>query len=257
VDLAPSLAAFAEQAARSAAVVLREHAARGGLHVETKSSDTDPVSEADRASEELLVRLIARERPDDGLLGEEGSGREGTTGIRWVVDPLDGTVNYLYRYPAWTVSVACEDADGPLAACVYHPALDEAFVAARGHGATLGGSAIRASGVRDLEHALIATGFAYGVEERRRQAPVVARVLESARDVRRGGSAALDLCYVACGRVDGYYETGVNRWDWLGGSLVASEAGARFAVRERDGRPPLVLAAPPGIFGALEDVVGD
>jgi myo-inositol-1(or 4)-monophosphatase len=257
VDQAPSLAVLAETAARSAAVVLREHAARGGLHVQTKSSDTDPVSEADRESEALLVRLIAEARPDDGLLGEEGSGRAGTTGVRWVVDPLDGTVNYLYRYPAWSVSVACEDAEGPLAACVYHPALDEAFVAARGHGATLGGTPIRVNGTADLEHALIATGFAYGVEGRRRQAPVVARVLEAARDIRRGGSAALDLCYVACGRVDGYYETGVNRWDWLGGSLVAREAGAAFAVRERDGRPPLVLAAPPGIFDALEHIVSD
>jgi myo-inositol-1(or 4)-monophosphatase len=255
VDRTPSLAAFAEQAARSAAGVLREHAARGGLHVETKSSDTDPVSEADRDSEALLVRLIAEARPDDGLLGEEGAGRAGTTGIRWVIDPLDGTVNYLYRYPAWTVSVACEDADGPLAACVYHPALDEAFVAARGHGATLGGRPIHVNGVDDLQRALVATGFAYGVDERRRQAPVVGRVLEAARDVRRGGSAALDLCYVACGRVDAYYETGVNRWDWLGGSLVAREAGARFAVRERDGGPPLVLAAPPAIFAALEGVV--
>jgi myo-inositol-1(or 4)-monophosphatase len=255
VDQAPSLAVLAETAARSAAVVLREHAARGGLHVQTKSSDTDPVSEADRESEALLVRLIAEARPDDGLLGEEGSGRAGTTGVRWVVDPLDGTVNYLYRYPAWSVSVACEDAEGPLAACVYHPALDEAFVAARGHGATLGGTPIRVNGTADLEHALIATGFAYGVEERRRQAPVVGRVLGAARDVRRGGSAALDLCYVACGRVDGYYETGVNRWDWLGGSLVAREAGAVFAVRERDGRSPLVLAAAPTIFHSLEDVV--
>jgi len=225
--------------------------------VSSKSSDTDLVSEADRASEAAILDLLVAERPDDGLLGEEGSGREGTTGIRWVVDPLDGTVNYLYRYPAWTVSVACEDAEGPLAACVYHPTLDEAFVAARGHGATLDGRPIRVNGVRDLQHALIATGFAYGVEERRRQAPVVARVLESARDVRRGGSAALDLCYVACGRVDGYYETGVNRWDWLGGSLVAAEAGARFALRERPARAPLVLAAPPAIFDALADVVAN
>src|SRR5262249_14200231 len=156
-----ALAALAERAARAAGALLLEHAALGAVGVESKSSATDMVSEADRASEELLVDLLGAERPDDGMIGEEGTARAGTSGLTWVCDPLDGTTNYLYAFPQWAVSVAVEDADGPVAACVFDPSRDEAFTAARDHGAMLNGEPIRVSEARDLATSLIGTGFAY------------------------------------------------------------------------------------------------
>jgi myo-inositol-1(or 4)-monophosphatase len=209
--------------------------------VETKSSATDPVSEADRAAESVLVGVIRKARPQDGLLGEEGADAAGTSGLRWVVDPLDGTVNYLYGFPAWCVSVACEDADGGLVGVVHDPVRRETFQARRGHGAWLGGRRLQVNDPVPLERALVATGFAYAAARREAQARTLARVLPRARDVRRAGSAALDLCMVAAGRVDGYYEEGTARWDWAAGALIAAEAGA--AVR-RYGEGGLIVAGP-------------
>lgn len=252
------LLALAERAARAAGAELL--ARRGRVDgLEAKTSATDPVSDADRAAEELLVELLRSARPDDGLLGEEGAAREGSTGLRWVLDPLDGTVNWLYGFPAWCVSVACEDdrrAPGEaLAGVVYDPLRDELFRAARGHGAWLrtpGGE--RRLTVNDpvpLSRALIATGFSYDPEDRRRQAATVARVLPQARDVRRAGSAALDLCAVAAGRVDGYYEDTTSRWDWAAAALVAREAGAVVTAFGGGG----VIAAGPGLYGDLHGLV--
>lgn len=255
------LVRLAERAARLAGAELL--ARRGRVEgLDTKSSATDPVSDADRASEGILVRALLAARPEDGLLGEEGAAREGTSGLRWVLDPLDGTVNWLYGFPAWCVSVACEDerrAPGEaLAGVVYDPLRDECFRAARGEGAWLvspqGERRLRVNDPVPLERALLATGFGYDVEDRRRQAATVARVLPLARDVRRGGAAALDLCWVAAGRLDGYYEDTTSRWDWAAAALIAREAGAvvtAYGDADHDG----VIAAGPALHPELRPLV--
>jgi myo-inositol-1(or 4)-monophosphatase len=218
-----------------------------------KSSETDPVSDADREAERMIARLLADERPEDGVLGEEGASREGRSGRRWVVDPLDGTVSYLYRYPAWCVSVALEDARGPAVGVVHDPLRDETFAGVRGGGATLGGDPLAVRGGDRLEVALIATGFGYEPARRERQAEVVSKVLPSVRDIRRSGAAALDLAWVAAGRLDGYYERGLNRWDWAAGRLLVEEAGG--AVAELDGDPPGLVAASRALLPALRALV--
>jgi myo-inositol-1(or 4)-monophosphatase len=240
---------LAVDAARAAGAELLQRA--GSVHaVEAKSSATDPVSEADRASERLLTERIAAARPDDGLLGEEGTDRPGTTGLRWVLDPLDGTVNYLYGIAAWCVSVACEDHDGGLVGAVHDPVADETFSAARGRGAWLGERRLVVRDPVPLERALIATGFAYSAAARKRQAAVLAQLLPRVRDIRRAGSAALDLCAVASGRVDGYYEDTTNHWDWAAGALIAAEAGA-VVTPFRDG----VVAAGVGLHPRLSSAL--
>lgn len=211
------------------------------------------VSDADRDAERLIRDLLAQERPDDGLLGEEGSDVSSANGRRWVVDPLDGTTNYLYRFPAWVVSIALEDAQGPAVGVVHDPLHDETFTALRGAGARLNGEPIAVSGAERLDTALIGTGFGYAAERRATQAEMVARLLPQVRDIRRAGAAALDLCMVACGRLDGYYERGLNAWDWSAGSLIASEAGA--SVRSLDGEPFGLLAASPAIAEPLAALV--
>jgi myo-inositol-1(or 4)-monophosphatase len=207
------------------------------------------VSDADRAAEDAISALLRAERPSDGLLGEEGMSVDGSSGRRWVVDPLDGTTNYLYRYRAWAVSVALEDGDGALAGVVLDPLGDELFSASRGGGAFLNGAPIRVRDVDDLSRALVATGFGYDPEVRRGQAEVLLRLLPQVRDVRRAGAAALDLCHVAAGRLDGYYERGINHWDWAAGRLIVEEAGGRV-VPLAGGRRGLA-AAGPRLVGAL------
>jgi myo-inositol-1(or 4)-monophosphatase len=194
--------------------------------VDHKSSATDPVSEADRTAERRITEALTAARPDDGLLGEEGADRRGSTGLRWVVDPLDGTVNYLYAIPAWSVSVACEDEHGALVGAVVDPSREEMFTAVRHQGASRNGQPLRVNEPVELAGALLATGFSYDSEIRRRQAATLAFLLPRVRDIRRIGSAALDLCAVAAGRVDAYYEDTTSRWDWAAGALVAAEAGA-------------------------------
>jgi myo-inositol-1(or 4)-monophosphatase len=234
--------------------LLLEHYARPASGVDSKSSGTDMVSDADRAAEEAISRLLRAERPDDGLLGEEGLSAGGTSGRRWVVDPLDGTTNYLYRYRAWCVSVALEDAAGSgLVGVVHDPLAGETFSAARGEGAFLNGSAIRVRDAGRLERALVATGFGYDPEVRAGQAELLRRVLPRVRDVRRAGAAALDLCHVAAGRLDGYYERGVKRWDIAAGSLIVVEAGGRVVPLE--GGRPGVAAAGPALVETLANLV--
>ena len=254
----PALLALAERAARAAGADLL--ARRGRVEgLEAKTSATDPVSDADRASEALLVETILGERPGDGLLGEEGAARAGDSGLRWVLDPLDGTVNWLYGFPAWCVSVACEDGERPpgqaLLGVVYDPLRDELFSAIRGQGAWSRGPGgeqkLRVNDPVALERALIATGFSYDPDDRRRQADTVARLLPLARDVRRGGSAALDLCWLAAGRLDGYYEDTTSRWDWAAAALIAAEAGAVVTPFGGSG----VIAAGPGLYGELHRLV--
>jgi myo-inositol-1(or 4)-monophosphatase len=220
--------------------------------VDTKTSATDPVSEVDRAAERLLISRLLAARPEDGVLGEEGGERPGTSGWRWVLDPLDGTVNYLYGLPGWCVSVACEErsADGwvAVAGVVHDPLAGETFTAALGQGAAVAGRASRSLAVNDpvpLEHALVATGFAYRAESRAVQAAVLAALLPRIRDVRRIGGAALDLCAVAAGRVDAYYENSTSRWDWAAGALIAAEAGAVVTpLQGPDGGSGLIVAGP-------------
>ena len=212
------------------------------------------VSDADRDAEHLIADMIRRERPDDGLMGEEGAGIEGRSGRRWIVDPLDGTTNFLYGFPAWSVSIALQDGEDTVVGVVHDPSRDETFSAARGHGARLNDEPIEVGGCDRLELALVATGFGYGAERRAAQAETLTRVLPRVRDIRRPGSAALDLSFVACGRVDAYYERDLKPWDWDAGRLLVSEAGG--AVRDLDGDPPaLAAAATPELLEALLELV--
>jgi myo-inositol-1(or 4)-monophosphatase len=222
---------LAVEIARDAGELLRGFADRraGGedLDISTKSSATDPVSDADRAAERLIASRLEQARPDDGLLAEEGQApRHGTSGLRWVVDPLDGTVNFLYGLPNWCVSLACEDDDGTLVGVVHDPNRDETFRAVRDGGAWVGDRRLAVNHVDDLSRTLVATGFTYDAATRGAWASDVADLLTRVRDVRRGGSAALDLAWTAAGRVDAYLEFGMGPWDWAAGGLIVAEAGA-------------------------------
>ena len=260
-DLAPppetgTLLALAERVARQAGDLLLDGLTELRTDIRTKSTGTDMVSEMDRASETLVVEGILAERPDDGILGEEGSSRPGTSGVRWVIDPLDGTTNYLYRHPTWSVSVAAEVDGRVLAGAVAAPGLGEMFTAARDKGAWLNGAPITVSGGDSLATALVATGFGYAAERRARQAAVLPALLPVVRDIRRNGVASLDLCWVACGRLDGYFEYGGQPWDVAAGLLIAEEAGA--AISSIDGGPPVphsVLVTTPAVHGPLLELL--
>ena len=245
---------IAERAAtRAGEELLRRHGRTGG--VSTKSSATDPVSDADRASEELLVSELIGARPHDGVLGEEGADRTGTSGLHWVLDPLDGTVNYLYGFPGWCVSVAVADRSGALVGVVRDPVRDETFTAVRGQGSWLVDRRLHVNELDDLRSALVGTGFSYEAEHRRRQAAVVADLLPAVRDIRRAGSAALDLCYVAAGRLDAFYEDAINYWDWAAGALIAAEARATVSPLDGPGGRSGVLAAAGPVHDALRALV--
>ncbi|UOE43818.1 inositol monophosphatase family protein [Agromyces larvae] len=232
---------------------------RGGVSVEaTKSTPTDIVTAVDRATEAMIRTLILEARPDDGVLGEEDATREGTTGLNWVVDPIDGTVNFLYGIPAWAISIAVvEGAPDPgvwtaLAGIVVNPVTGEAFEASLGGGARLAGEPLAVNTGVPLDQALVGTGFGYAAERRREQARVVSGLLPQVRDIRRIGSAALDLCALAAGRLDAFYERGLNPWDHAAGALIAREAGA--TVGGLDGAresAELLVAAAPGLFDEL------
>lgn len=247
---------LATDAARAAGAVLSERFGREPTGVRSKSTVTDLVSDADTASERVIFETISAARPGDGWIAEEGTAAPSSTGITWVADPLDATVNYLFRIPVWCVSIAAEDDEGPLAGVIHDPNRDETFTATRGGGAFLNDSPIRVSGRTDLATALVATGFTYDRALRGHQAGVVARVLPRVRDVRRAGSAALDLASVACGRVDGYYESNTERWDKAAGTLLVREAGGVVTeLANAVGLSPGVVAAGPGIHAALEALV--
>ncbi|MGH8901099.1 MAG: inositol monophosphatase family protein [Egibacteraceae bacterium] len=243
-----ALVDLAVRAARAAGAVLLERSGHAG-RVDVKTSATDPVSDADRASEALLIETILGERPDDGLLGEEGARRRSGSGLRWVIDPLDGTVNYLYRHPGWAVSVGCEEhgEDGrwrTLVGVVHNPLAGETFRAFRGAGAWLGERRLRINDPVPVAQALVATGFSYVPEVRRRQGATVAALLPQVRDIRRVGSASLDLCSLAAGRVDAYYEESLFRWDWAAGALIAAEAGAVVdPLPPLEGEPGVIVVA--------------
>jgi myo-inositol-1(or 4)-monophosphatase len=245
--------------AHEAGAGLREAFGRlGDLAISAKSTPTDLVSEADVATERLIRARLEAARPDDAILGEEGDDRAGTSGLRWVVDPLDGTVNFLFGIPQWCVSIACEDDDGALAGVVYDPMREETWAATRDGDATLNGKPVRSPGRGELATALVATGFGYAADVRESQAQVVARLLPLVRDVRRLGAAALDLAWAAAGRVDAYYERGVKHWDVAAGALICARAG--LAVHELPPAPPAdsgLLVAPPAIADELLALVTD
>ncbi|THJ75488.1 inositol monophosphatase family protein [Candidatus Frankia alpina] len=224
----------------------------------TKSSPTDVVTALDRASEALVAKRLGELRPGDGLLGEEGSDSAGSTGVRWIVDPLDGTVNFLYRLPNWAVSIAAE-VDGEVVAGVVHaPTLGATYTAVRGGGAFRDGTALTGSTVTTLAGALVATGFGYLESRRAAQAAVLTRVVPRVRDIRRMGAASLDLCAAAGGLVDAYYERGLKPWDHAAGGLVAAEAGLRVGgLHGRPANEDLTVAAPPALFGPLTDLLAE
>jgi myo-inositol-1(or 4)-monophosphatase len=276
---ASSLLQLAIEAARMAGALLAERAQRGvEREVTSKSTPTDLVSEADVASQRAIRKLLRERRPDDGFLGEEeGDSEQGSSGLHWVVDPLDGTVNFLFAIPQWCVSVAVGDAAGTIAGAVYDPNRDELFSATRegtarlvsargeivlahgragdpsheyrtGEGAGAGGA--------DLASAMVATGFAYDADVRRAQARVLERLLPRVRDIRRAGSAALDLAWTAAGRCDAYYERSVKPWDIAAGALVCERAGLELReLPQHEDLPWGILVAPPALAGPLFELV--
>ena len=224
--------------------------------ISTKGSPTDPVSDADRESEELIVRKLRAFRPSDGILAEEGDVTPSKSGTRWIVDPLDGTVNYLFGIPIWAVSIAAVDADGVAVAVVHDPNQRETFSATRGGGCRLNNESVRVSETSDLSRALIGTGFAYDAKAREVQARRLPGLLPMVRDIRRAGSAALDLSWVACGRLDGFFEAPMKRWDRAAGELLVGEAGGVVG----DLSPPYgtdvgVIAANASLFDPLRKLV--
>lgn len=275
------LADVAASLARSVGAVIRSLREAGVDVAATKSSITDVVTAADEEAERLLTSGLRELRPDDGILGEEGASISGTTGITWVVDPIDGTVNYLYGLPAYAVSVAAtvevagETADGAagephgpgdmadgrraVAGAVYLPVTDELFTAWQGGGAQLNGEPLDGPVETALGTALVATGFGYTVERRTEQAEVVRRLIPRVRDIRRIGSAAADLCLLAAGRLDAYYERGLQPWDYAAGALIAREAGALVLGRDEATPPgePLLIAAAPGLARELRGAIAE
>jgi myo-inositol-1(or 4)-monophosphatase len=229
--LQDDLLALALDAAAAAAALIVDARPRD---IDTKSTPTDMVTEVDRAAEATITDRIRAVRPDDAVLGEEGALDTGTSGVRWIIDPIDGTTNFLYRFPAYAVSIAAEVDGEPTVAVVHDVVHNEVFTATRRGGAFLrraGGAPdalrpLRVAGPPSLATALIGTGFAYAPERRTHQAAVLAALLGSVRDIRRTGSAALDQCWVAAGRLDGQYESGLQPWDLAAGRLIAAEAGA-------------------------------
>ncbi len=248
---------LAEAVAREAGAQLRTAFEGGELRTDTKSSPTDMVSEADVAAEDLIRERLLGARPDDGLLGEEGSDSRGTSGLRWIVDPLDGTTNFLFGIPQWGVSIAVEDEQGMLAGVVYDPMRDELWAADRGGEPMLDGAPLTPRAhARELATALVATGFGYEADVRRAQAEIAGRLLPLVRDIRRIGSAAIDLAWTAAGRYDAYFERGIKTWDYAAGALICEAAG--LVVTHLDPAPPMdagLLVAPRTLADELTSLV--
>lgn len=255
-DLAGELLALATTLAAEAAALLLDGLEHHRVEVSTKSSPTDMVTEVDRQSEALIVAGIRAARPDDSIVGEEGADHPGTSGVRWLIDPVDGTTNYLYGFPGFAVSIAAEHDGDMVAGVVNDPLHRDVFQAAKGQGATRNSEPIHASTTTDLTTALVGTGFSYEPARRLRQAHVLVQVLPHVRDIRRMGAAAVDLCSVACGRLDAFYERGLGPWDLAAGALIAREAGA--TVGDLAGGPAsgrFTLASAPGLFVPLRTLL--
>ncbi len=225
------------------------------FEIESKSTAIDIATQMDKKAEKFIMESLLAARPDDGIIGEEGSSVASKSGITWVIDPLDGTVNYFYGLPGWNVSIAAKDKDGSVVGVVTAPTINSTWWAIRGGGAFYNGHQIHCNDPIALDRALIATGFQYDVAHRTTQMTDLAKLVPLARDIRRNGAAAVDLCHVAMGALDGYYEAGLKEWDWAAGGLVATEAGARFV---QYGQEPLrtTLAAGPTLHGQLASLLG-
>jgi myo-inositol-1(or 4)-monophosphatase len=224
---------------------------RTALTIETKSSPTDLVSQVDKAAERLIVDRLAERRPDDAILGEEGTSRDGTSGVRWVVDPLDGTTNYVYGYPAYSVSIAVEIDGDARVGVVLDSSSGRLYRAVAGAGAVCDDKPIRARVPDGLPTALVATGFSYGSARREFEGKVLAALLSRIRDIRRSGSAALDLCRLAAGEVDAYWELDLSPWDFAAGVLIAREAGADVLLMPAGGGDRAVVGAHPSLMPAF------
>jgi myo-inositol-1(or 4)-monophosphatase len=256
-ELLDELATLASAFAREAGALLADRQPRVRGMVATKSTPTDMVTEVDGETEALLVARIGAARPNDAILGEEGANRPGTSGVRWVIDPLDGTTNYLYGFPSYSVSMGVE-VDGEAAvAAVFDASRGELYAATAGRGATLDSRLLHVTAQDQLPLALVGTGFGYDVERRRKQAAVAAYLVPRVRDIRRAGSAALDLCAVAAGRLDAYAEFGLNEWDRCAGLLIVNEAGGRAEVLPGAFDLELNLASAPAIFEPLHRLVAE
>ncbi|MFI6025140.1 inositol monophosphatase family protein [Amycolatopsis magusensis] len=262
-SISTRLTATAEQVAAEAAELVRDARARllagGSVRVDTKSSETDVVTAVDRDTERFVRAKLAELRPGEPVVGEEDGGDLTPGGVNWVVDPIDGTVNFLYGYPWFAVSLAAQVDGVSVAGAVVEPVSGRRWTATRGGGAFLDGRPLRVGAPERLELALVGTGFAYRAERRLRQAELVAGLLGRVRDIRRAGAASLDLCAVGAGWIDAYFEHGLNRWDWAAGALVAAEAGAVVGL---PGEEPalggdLTFAAAPSIAGALREAIAD
>ncbi|GIF77326.1 inositol monophosphatase family protein [Asanoa siamensis] len=255
---AAELLAIAVTVAREAADTARSMRAEGVSGVSTKSTDTDVVTAADRAVERQVIAALGALRPGDTVLGEEFGGTAGDGAVRWIVDPIDGTVNYLYGLPVYAVSLAAEVEGVVVAGVVRNAATGDEWTATLGGGAFRGERRLTGSAQTDLAQALVATGFGYDAKRRAHQAEVLARLITRVRDIRRFGAAAIDLCLAAEGGFDAYFEKGLNPWDRAAGGLIASEAG--LLVGGLDGRPAgndMTVAAPPAIFGPLTDLLAE
>jgi myo-inositol-1(or 4)-monophosphatase len=251
LELAELLGLAVDLAHRAGGIV--QDGRSGDMTVAAKSTPTDLVTGVDRAAERYLVEQLHARRPGDAVLGEEGADRAGSSGMRWLLDPIDGTINFVYGVPQYAVSVAAERDGETLVGCVHNPVSGETFMAVRGAGSWLGSRRLTATGpASSLEHAVLGTGFSYDAGQRASQGRVLAGVLPRVANVRRLGAASLDLCFVAAGRLDAYYEQGLAPWDMAAGLLVAQEAGA--VVSGLHGRPPgtsIVVAATPAVADEL------
>lgn len=223
------------------------------FELDQKSGVLDFATQMDHESEKLIVGAILSARPDDGIIGEEGANRSGTSGYTWVIDPIDGTVNYLYGIPGWCISIAIKDAAGGLIGVVHAPSIQMTWTAIRGSGAFCNGAPIKCNQQVPLNRALIATGFAYDIERRKPQADFIRELLPKIRDLRRIGACAVDICMVASGSIDAHFEAGVNEWDYAAAGLIAEESGAQFKYIKGiwNGEKYFVLAAGSGLFEAL------
>lgn len=262
MSLEVELGALAADVAREAGDLARRRRQEGVRLAATKSTLADIVTDADREVEELIRARLAAERPGDGFLGEESGAASSETGITWVVDPIDGTVNYAYGIPAYNVSIAAVRGSvepqswEALAGAVFAPAVDELFTAVRGEGARLGD--LRLSVTSDTPAgALLATGFGYDPSTHDGDLATVRRVMAMARDIRRMGSAALDLAYVAAGRLDGYFERGLRPWDMAAGALLVNEAGGMVAHLDETSPRPMLIAGGPGVYTRLRALLED
>ena len=256
------LLAIASTVARAAGDLALRRSREGVEIAGLKSSSVDVVTLADRETERLIRSMLSDARPNDGFYGEESGAESGTTGLTWLVDPIDGTVNYLYGIPYWAVSIAVVEGEPDplhwqaLAACVTGPALHEVYTATRGGGAFLDNVAIAVAPEVALSQALVATGFSYLSQRRAEQGAAIAELLPQVRDIRRMGSAALDLCAVASRRVNAFYGENLNPWDPAAGTLIAREAGAHVSGRNGDApNADMVLAATPVLAGELEKLL--